>query len=362
MMCSERELELSDEHEGIVDLDGDYEIGSPAAAALGQTDPVIDFEVTPNRPDTCGVIGVARDLAAGGLGTLKNVDVEPIKGSFPRPIDIGLKFDKDSADACPIFAGRVIRGVKNGPSPDWLQKQLRAVGLRPINALVDITNYLSFDRARPMHAYDARKIKGQIHARLAEQGETFTALDGEEYTLDETMCVIADDGGVLGLGGVMGGEASGSTETTTDVFIESAYFDPLRTARTGRKSGIESDARYRFERGVDPADVVPGLEEATRLVLETCGGEASEVFVAGSVPDTDKVIDFDPSEVKRLTGMDLADDKVITILQDLGFRVHKMARPSKSACPAGARMWTALPALWRRWHASTALTICPRKP
>ena len=291
-----------------------------------------------NRPptgsDTCGVIGVARDLAAGGLGTLKNVDVEPVTGAFPCPIEIGLKFDKDTTDACPIFAGRVIRGVKNGPSPDRLQQQLRAVGLRPINALVDITNYLSFDRARPMHAYDATKIKGQIHARLAEQGEKFTALDGEDYELDNTMCVIADDSGVLGLGGVMGGEASGSTETTTDVFIESAYFDPLRTARTGRKSGIESDARYRFERGVDPADVVPGLEEATRLVLEICGGEASEVFVAGAVPDTDKVINFDPSQVKRLTGMDLAHDKIIAILEGLGFAATQNGKTVKVSVPS----------------------------
>ena len=319
MMCSESELELSDDHDGIIDLPSDAKVGSPAAAAIGQDDPVIDFEVTPNRPDTCGVIGVARDLAAAGLGTLKNVDVEPIKGNGTSPIDIGLTFDDATKDACPIFAGRVIKGVKNGPSPDWMQRQLRAVGLRPINALVDITNYLSFDRARPMHAYDATKITGQIHARLAKDGESFTALDGEDYTLTSDMCVIADESGVLGLGGVMGGEASGSTDATTDVFLESAYFDPLRTARTGRTSGIESDARYRFERGVDPADVVPGLDEATRLVLEICGGEASDVAVTGDVPDRDLVIEFDPAEVKRLTGMEISEAGIVGILEDLGF-------------------------------------------
>ena len=319
MMCSESELELSDDHGGIIDLQGDLAIGSPAAAALGQDDPVIDFEVTPNRPDTCGVIGVARDLAAAGLGTLKTVDVDPVKGTVASSVDIGLKFDGNSQDACPIFAGRVITGVKNGPSPEWMQKQLRAVGLRPINALVDITNYLSFDRARPMHAYDASKIKGQIHARLAQDGESFTALNGEDYTLTSDMCVIADDSGVLGLGGVMGGAESGSQDTTTDVFLESAYFDPLRTARTGRKTGIESDARYRFERGVDPADVVPGLDEATRLVVEICGGTPSDVVIAGDVPDTDLVIEFNPKEVKRLTGMEMSEAAIVGILEDLGF-------------------------------------------
>lgn len=320
MLCSERELELSDEHEGIIDLPEDTRIGLPAADILGANDPVIDFEVTPNRPDTLAVTGIARDLAATGLGQLKDLGITPVKGNFPCPIDIGLKFSKDTANACPIFAGRVVRGVKNSPSPDWLQKRLRAIGLRPINALVDITNFVSYDRARPLHVYDATKIKGQIHARLAEKGEKLEALDEKEYQLDTEMCVIADDSGVIGLGGVMGGLSTGSTADTVDVFIESAYFDPMRTAKTGRKTGIESDARYRFERGVDPAFIVDGLELATQLVLDLCGGQASDVLIAGKAPDAAEVIDFDPSQVKRLTGMDLTQDRMIEILSGLGFQ------------------------------------------
>lgn len=321
MMCSERELELSEAHDGIIDLPADTQIGQPAAKALGLTDPVIDFEVTPNRPDTLGVVGIARDLAAAGLGNLKNVTAKSIKGAFPCPIDIGLKFAPDAADACPHFVGRVVKGIKNGPSPEWLQRRLVAVGLRPINALVDITNYVSYDRARPLHAYDAAKLKGQIHARLAEDGEKLLALDDKEYELDSDMCVIADDSGAIGLAGVMGGETTSSTDETTEVFIESAYFDPGRTARTGRKTGIESDARYRFERGIDPTSAEDGLNMATELILELCGGEASDVNAAGAAPGARTHIDFDPAQVKRLTGMDVKTDRIKNILTDLGFEV-----------------------------------------
>lgn len=323
MLCSERELEISDQHDGIIELPADAEVGSPAAIVLGLSDPVIDMEVTPNRPDTLAVAGIARDLAAAGMGTLKTPDVDPIKGTFPSPVDIGLKFDQETAHACPIFAGRVVRDLKNGPSPDWLQHRLRAIGLRPVNALVDITNFVSYDRARPLHVYDAAKLKGQIHARLGQKGEKLLALDGNEYDIDDDMCVIADESGVIGLGGVMGGDSTSSRDDTTDVFIESAYFDPLRTARTGRRTGIESDARYRFERGVDPNFVIPGLELATKLILELCGGKASELFIAGAAPVPDIRIDFDPLEVKRLTGLDLTSHTIATILTDLGFACKK---------------------------------------
>lgn len=318
MLLSERELGLSGEHEGIIELGPEAEVGGPAAPALGLDDPVIDLEVTPNRPDTLGVSGIARDLAAADMGTLKTPPVDPVTGSYPSPIDIGLTFDKGAEDACPMFAGRVIRGLTNGPSPDWLQRRLKAIGLRPINALVDITNYITCDRGRPLHVYDAAKLKGHVHARLGRRGESFLALDGNEYDVDEDMCVIADDAGVAGLGGVIGGERTGSTEDTTEVLIECAYFDPLRTARTGRRTGVESDARYRFERGVDPAFVIPGLDLATAMVLEICGGEASEPRVAGAAPATVRTIDIDLSEIKRLTGLDVGERRSIEILTRLG--------------------------------------------
>jgi phenylalanyl-tRNA synthetase beta chain len=243
MLLSERELEISDEHTGILELAPDAKVGSPASAALGLDDAVIEVAITPNRPDCLGVRGIARDLAAAGLGKLKKDTVKPIKGSFPNPIPIALEFNRGTADACPVFAGRLVRNAKNGPSPEWLQRRLKAIGLRPINALVDITNYISYDRGRPLHVYDADKLEGAIRARLGRRGESFLALDGKTYEVDGDMCVIADDRVVLGLGGVIGGEETGVTESTTNVFIESAYFDPKRTARTGRRLNIQSDAR-----------------------------------------------------------------------------------------------------------------------
>ncbi len=320
MMCSERELELSDEHTGIIELEGNPAVGTPASEVLGQTDPMIEIAITPNRPDCLGVYGVARDLAAAGLGRLKENQPPTIKDSFESSVGISLDFPDAQKDACPIFAGRLIRGVKNGASPAWMQARLNAIGLRPINALVDVTNYLSYDQARPLHVYDVAKLKGGLQARLG-RGETFTALDGKEYTSDDTMTVIADDAQVLGLGGVMGGEESGSTETTVDVFIESAYFDPRRTASTGRKTGIVSDARYRFERGIDPASTLPGVDRAAALIMELCGGEASGLVVAGETPDVTRTISFDTARVARLTGLSLNDAEIEKILTDLGFKV-----------------------------------------
>jgi len=322
MLCSARELMLGDEHDGIIELPSNAKIGDPAAKALGLTDPVIDVSLTPNRGDAASVFGIARDLAASGLGTLKDGTVSPVKGKFTSPKSIALNFPPDAADACPLFAGRMVRGVKNGPAPKWVQDRLKAVGLRPISALVDVTNLISLDRGRPLHVFDADKLSGNLQARLAKAGEQILALDGKTYGLEAGMTVIADDVVARGIAGVMGGEDTGCSDTTTNVFIESAYFDPARTARTGQKLGILSDARYRFERGVDPEFVVPGLELATKLILEWCGGEPSETVVAGSVPNWRRVIDFDPGYVARLGGLKVAKSETISILKRLGFGVE----------------------------------------
>ena len=322
MLCSERELLLSDEHNGIIELPADAKIGAPAASALGPNDPVIDIAITPNRGDATSAFGVARDLAASGMGTLKDGRVEIIEGKFKSPKTVALNFTPETANACPIFAGRMIRNVKNGPSPKWVQEKLKAVGLRPISALVDVTNLIAHDRGRPLHVFDADKLTGNLQARLAKDGETIKTLDGKSYTLDSTMTVIADERGAHGIAGVMGGEETGCTETTTNVFVESAWFDPLRTAATGRKLGIVSDARYRFERGVDPDFVLPGLELATKLILEFCGGEPSDIVVAGSAPDLAKTIAFVPDAVKRLGGLDVPRAEIATILSNLGFAIE----------------------------------------
>jgi phenylalanyl-tRNA synthetase beta chain len=333
MLLSERELELSDEHTGIIELAADAKIGSPAAKALGLDDAVFHIAITPNRPDALGVRGIARDLDAAGLGKLKKDAIKPVKGGFANPIPIALEFDKESANACPIFAGRLVRNVKNGPSPAWLQQRLKAIGLRPINALVDITNYISYDRGRPLHVYDADKIDGAIAARLGRKGESFLALDGKTYAVDGDMCVIADDSEVLGLGGVMGGDETGATLATTNVFIESAYFDPKRTARTGRRLNIQSDARFRFERGVDPDFVVPGLELATDLVLQLCGGEPGKIAIAGKAPKPNAPFKFDPGIVKRLSGLDLEASKIKKLLEALGVELDGKGKQLKAAPP-----------------------------
>ncbi len=314
MLCSGRELEVADDADGIVELPDTLQVGASAAEAFG-LEAVIDFEVTPNRPDWLGVRGVARDLAAAGLGALKPDRARPVKGAFPCPIEI-----KVDGEACPVFAGRLIRGVKNGPSPEWLQRRLISVGLRPINALVDVTNLISYDRARPLHVYDAAKIAGGvIEARLGREGEKVEALDGKTYETGPEICVIADASGAIGLGGVMGGESTGCSEATTDVFVESAWFDPIRTAQTGRITGIVSDAQYRFARTVDPQSVVPGIELATQLILDLCGGEASEVKVAGEAPAPPGPIAFDRAYVKKLAGLEAPAHRIDQILATLGF-------------------------------------------
>jgi phenylalanyl-tRNA synthetase beta chain len=324
MLCSAAELELSEDHDGIIELPDDAPVGQGYADYAGLGDPVIDIAITPNRPDCLGIHGVARDLAAAGLGTLKDRSVAPVAGSFPSPVGVNLDFG-DTPSLTPAFGLRLVRGVKNGPSPEWMQRQLRAIGLRPINALVDITNYLTFDRGRPLHVFDAAKVKGDLTVRRAVGGETLLALDGKTYALDPSICVISDDNGIESLGGIMGGEASGCDENTVDVLIESALWEPLNIAQTGRKLGINSDARYRFERGVDPAFMLPGLELATRLVQEICGGEASEIVVAGTVPEPHLSLAFPIAEVKRLAGIDPTEDEIRRVLTALGFTVSGAA-------------------------------------
>src|SRR5215211_3090609 len=325
MLLSERELGLSDEHAGIIDLPPESPVGKPFAKLLGLSDPVIEINVTPNRPDCTGVHGIARDLAAADMGRFKDPTIKAVTVT----LDFGT-----TPSLCPGFALRMVRGVKNGPSPDWLQRRLIAIGLRPINALVDITNYITLDRARPLHVFDAAMVRGNLTIRRARNGEQLLALDGKTYVLDETMCVIADDEGVESLAGIMGGEKTGCSETTTDVLIESALWDPLNIAQTGRKLGINSDARYRFERGVDPAFMVPGLELATQMVLDLVGGAPSEVTVAGSPYAEDRVIDFPLSELKRLTGLDVPLTEVRRVLGHLGFFIAGQGERVKVAVPS----------------------------
>jgi phenylalanyl-tRNA synthetase beta chain len=315
MLCSAAELETAGESDGILELDGAWEVGVPAAEALG-LEAAIDFEVTPNRPDWLGVRGIARDLAAASIGKLKPDPVKATPGAFPCPVDIRLP----APEACPAFAGRLIRGLKNGPSPEWLEARLRAVGLRPINALVDVTNFITRDRARPLHVYDAALLKGAfVEARLGKAGEEIAALDGKTYPASPETCVIADGSGAIGLGGVMGGASTGCSETTTEVFIESAWFDPILTAQAGRTLGIVSDAQYRFARGVDPASLLPGIEQATAMILELCGGEASEAVLAGTPPAVRPPFAFDPAYVAQLSGLTVSGKRVWEILQSLGF-------------------------------------------
>ncbi|MEM8656861.1 MAG: phenylalanine--tRNA ligase subunit beta, partial [Pseudomonadota bacterium] len=322
MMLSEREMEISDEHDGIIELGADAEVGQRYVDYTGKTDPTIEIGITPNRPDALGVAGIARDLAARGLGTLKTAPVAKVPGQFDCPIQVSLH-ETVSDKACPVFLGRLIRGVKNGPSPEWLQTRLRSIGLKPISALVDITNYLTYDRNRPLHVFDAGKVTGNLTVRRAAAGESLVALDDKTYTFEGTETVIADANGVESIGGVMGGSASGCTAETTDVFIEAAYFDPILTAETGRKLKITSDARYRFERGIDPAFTPDGIELATQLVLDLCGGEPSHVITAGQIPDTARFYPLRPERVAALVGMEVATEEQIRILTALGFGVAK---------------------------------------
>ncbi|WP_298245123.1 phenylalanine--tRNA ligase subunit beta [uncultured Bradyrhizobium sp.] len=330
MLCSAAELQISNDHDGIMELPADAPVGAGYAewAALG--DPVVEINLTPNRQDCTGVHGIARDLAAADMGKFKDPTIKPIKGEFPCPVKVTV----EDATLCPGFALRLVRGVKNGPSPEWLQKRLTAIGLRPINALVDITNFMTYDRARPLHVFDANKVKGNLVVRRARDGETLLALDGRTYNLDPSTCVIADEHGVESLAGIMGGEASGCDESTTDVLIESALWNEINIAQTGRKLGINSDARYRFERGVDPAFMVPGLELATRLVMEMCGGTPSENVVVGKSFADDRVIDFPITEVKRLSGIEVPQPEMKRILTHLGFMMAGPGPVVKVAVPS----------------------------
>jgi phenylalanyl-tRNA synthetase beta chain len=333
MLCSPAELMISDDHEGIIDLPADAPVGKSYVEWAGLGDPVIEINLTPNRPDCTGVAGIARDLGATSIGTYKDKIPKPVKGTFPCPVKVTLDFGK-TPSLCPAFGLRLVRGVKNDPSPDWLQRRLAAIGLRPINALVDITNFITFDRARPLHVFDAAKVHGNLTVRRARNGEKLLALDGKTYTLDEGTCVIADEKGVESLSGIMGGEATGCSDTTTDVLIESALWNELNIAQTGRKLGINSDARYRFERGVDPAFMLPGLEMATQMVLDICGGQPSEIVVAGNPTPKEKVVDFPLSELPRLAGLKLPLADMRRVLEKLGFFVAGQGERLKVAVPS----------------------------
>jgi len=321
MLCSGAELGLGEDHDGILELPATAPVGEPYALYAGLDDPVIEINLTPNRPDCTAVHGIARDLAAAGLGTLKRTAVPAVRGEGPCPVGVEVAFDAADRHLCPLFALRLVRGVKNGPSPAWMQARLRAIGLRPINALVDITNYVTFDRGRPLHVFDAAKVSGGLVVRRAQDGESLLALDGRTHALSGDTVVIADGNGVESIAGIMGGQASGCDESTTDVLIESALWDPTSIAQSGRRLGIITDARYRFERGVDPAFALPGLDLATRLVVDLCGGTPTEARIAGEPPEAERIIDFPWTEIRRLAGLDVPPSESKLILETLGFHV-----------------------------------------
>ena len=319
MLCSEKELNLCDDSEGITELSGQISPGTSISKALDINDTYVEIAITPNRPDCLGIRGIARDLAAAGLGELikeKQIKISASKENLPVFIDTENNFE-----GCTIFAGRLIKNITNNKSPDWLVKRLESIGVKSINCLVDITNFINFDRGRPLHVYDANKINNKIGARDAKVGEKILALDGKDYELKPGMCVIADNEKVLGIGGIMGGNESGSTIETNDVFIESAYFDPIKTALSGRALNIISDSRYRFERGVDPEYVIEGLNLATQMILDLCGGEAGEISLVDNLKFQPKKIKFDPKLVNKLTGIEIPNDKIVKILESLGFDI-----------------------------------------
>ena len=334
MLCSMREMGLGQDHDGIIDLAADAPVGAAFADYMGFGDPVFEIKLTPDRADCLGVHGVARDLSAAGLGKLKPFAPERVEGTFEPPIQWRRQ---DVGDACPLVVGRYYRNVKNGPSPTWLQERLTAIGLRPISALVDITNFVTFDLGRPLHVFDADKVTGDPTMRMARPGEKVLALDGFEYELEPGMVVIADDGRVESIGGIMGGEYSGVSAATTNVFLEVALFDPVTTARTGRKLGVNSDARYRFERGVDPESAEWGVDVATKLILELCGGEASHISRAGAMPGWHRKLSFRPARVAGLGGVDVPAEKQREILAVLGFGVEEK----------DAVNWSVTPPSWR---------------
>jgi phenylalanyl-tRNA synthetase beta chain len=335
MLCSSRELQLGDDHSGIIDLPAEAVPGQSAAEALGLGDAVIEIKVTPNRGDCLGVHGIARDLAAAGLGTLKPVKADKVAGSYASPIKWTHDYAAAPDSPCPIVVGRHFRGVKNGPSPDWLQRRLKAIGLRPISTLVDITNLVTFDLNRPLHVFDAAQLSGDLVMRQAREGEQILALDGKTYTLDPAVSVIADAKGVHGIGGIMGGEETGVQEGTTEVFLEAAYFQPIGIAASGRKLGILSDARYRNERGIDPESCWWGAEVATRLILDLCGGECSELVSSGVMPTWQRSYTLRTDRVQTLTGIEVSSADTVSILGKLGFGVE------------GSGPWTAAVPSWR---------------
>ncbi|MCO4842281.1 MAG: phenylalanine--tRNA ligase subunit beta [Yoonia sp.] len=324
MMASERELELSEEHDGIIELPsgevGDLFIDWLAKNDPAKVDTMIEIAITPNRPDALGVRGIARDLAARGLGKLKPRNVDPIEATFKS--DLTVSIDADTLDGAPVFMGRLIKGVKNGPSPEWLQDLLRAIGLRPISFLVDVTNFFTYDMNRPLHVFDADKVRGNLRVHRAAGGEEILALDDKTYRLRAGQMVISDDNGVQSIAGIMGGAATGCTEETTNVFVESAYWDPVQIAYAGRALKINSDARYRFERGIDPAFTPDGLEHAVRMIVDNAGGEASSVIVAGKIPDVSRSYKLDAKRVISLVGMDIPESTQRQTLTALGFRLE----------------------------------------
>ncbi|MDQ7248679.1 phenylalanine--tRNA ligase subunit beta [Dongia sedimenti] len=335
MLCSARELGLGTDHDGIIELPEDAPIGMSFAKYRNLDDPIIEIKVTPDRADCLGLRGIARDLAAAGLGTLKPFAPKHVSGTFKSPIQ--WRIDPSAASGCPYVAGRYFKGVKNGPSPQWLQDRLTSIGLRPISALVDITNFVTYDLGRPLHVFDAKKVAGDPTMRAAKEGESIVALDGKTYALEAGMIVIADSRGPEAIGGIMGGEESGCSLDTTDVFLEVALFDPIQVARTGRKLGIQSDARYRFERGVDPKSAGWGVDVATQLILELCGGEASEVTVAGTMPKGTRTLAFRPARVESLGGCVVGPEKQRQFLEVLGFGV----------IPASSASWQVTTPTWR---------------
>lgn len=337
MLCSEREMGLSNEHQGIIELADNAKVGTPFAVAMGLDDPVFDVAVTPDRADCLGVRGIARDLAASGLGVLRDDPLVPVAVAHRERIGVVLDFPADGVAACPVFAGRLIRNVRNRPSPAWLRRRLEAAGQRPISALVDVTNYITLDRARPLHVFDAdhvRSAAGAVTVRFARAGEKLRALDGKDYVLTSAMTVIADDTGPLSLGGIIGGEATGCSDETRNVFLEAALFDPARTAATGRALQIDSDARHRFERGVDPASVPDGIDRATRLILDLCGGEAGEMVVAGAAPAGRPAIALRADRVGTLGGLDVPAPEQRRLLEALGFAVTPRSRGLDATPPS----------------------------
>lgn len=322
MMCSERELLLSNEHDGIIDLPEDAPVGTSFAVYAGLDDPVIDVSLTPNRSDCASVHGIARDLAAAGIGTLKETAIPAITGKEEKaPIKVHLD-PHETEPLCLGFAWRAVKNIKNGPSPKWMQQRLAAIGLHPINALVDITNYLTFDQGRPLHVFDADKIKGNLTIRPGRKGDRLLALNGKQYALSSRNCVIADDNGVVSIAGIIGSEKTGCDEKTRNVIIESALWNPYNIAQTGREFGIVSDARYRFERGIDPDFMLPGLELATRMVVDMCGGKPTKAEVVGFEPQAVRKIQFPFSEIRRLTSLDVPENETRAILNSLGFRIE----------------------------------------